>query len=158
MPSHAITPASTSSAAPLIWAETISARPKPNVKRPPGGRAASRAAASASAIAPASVSMCAASESSASESAIRPAAISTTKKPRISPSATPSQRRSASGDGAWLWAWPPWPWSCARHRQRSRYCSRSVRSQSLIRLAASAALSCTLSTPNSLKIALKRVT
>ena len=88
MPSHAITPASTSSAAPLIWAETISARPKPNVKRPPGGRAASRAAASASAIAPASVSMCAASESSASESASSPATISTTKKPRIRASAT----------------------------------------------------------------------
>ena len=40
--SIAITPASTSSAAPLTCAERISARPSPNVKRPAGGRAASR--------------------------------------------------------------------------------------------------------------------
>ena len=34
--SHAITPASTSSVAPLTWAERISARPSPNVKRAAG--------------------------------------------------------------------------------------------------------------------------
>ena len=66
--SIAITPASTSSAAPLTCAESTSARPRPNVKRPLGGRAASRAATSASVSEAASVSMCAASESSASES------------------------------------------------------------------------------------------
>ena len=43
------------------------------MKRPVGGRAASRSATRASPTEPASVSMCAASESSASESASRPA-------------------------------------------------------------------------------------
>ena len=85
--SIAITPASTSSAAPLTCAESTSARPRPNVKRPLGGRAASRAATSASVSEAASVSMCAASESSASESAIRPATTSATMNARISASA-----------------------------------------------------------------------
>jgi hypothetical protein len=52
--------------------------------------------------------MCAASESSASESAMMPAATSTAMNARISPSATLSQRRSASGAGAWLCACPRW--------------------------------------------------
>ena len=99
--SIAITPASTSSAAPLICAESTSARPRPNVKRALGGRAASRAATSASASDAASVSMWAASESSASEPASRPATTSATMKPRISASAAASRRRSASGATAW---------------------------------------------------------
>ena len=45
--STAMTPASTSSVAPLAWAERISARPRPKVKRPAAGRAASPAAYSA---------------------------------------------------------------------------------------------------------------
>ena len=71
----------------MTWAERISARPSPNVKRPLGGRAASRAATSASASDAASVSMCAASESSASEPARMPATTSATMNARISPSA-----------------------------------------------------------------------
>ncbi len=42
--STAMTPASTSSVAPLACAERISARPRPKVKRPAAGRAASPAA------------------------------------------------------------------------------------------------------------------
>ena len=99
--STAMTPASTSRVAPLPWAERISARPRPKVKRPAAGRAASPAAYSATAIAPASVSMCAASESSASESASTPATTSTTMNVAMTPSATPSQRRSASAAGPW---------------------------------------------------------
>ena len=38
---EAITPARTSSVAPLTWAERISARPRPKVNAPRGGRAAS---------------------------------------------------------------------------------------------------------------------
>src|SRR5215207_2236826 len=110
--SHAITPASTSSDAPLTCADRISARPSPYVKPPRGGRAASPAATSASPIEPASVSMCAASESSASESASRPATTSTTMNATISPSATPSQRRSAPAAGACEWAWP-WEWAAS---------------------------------------------
>ena len=102
--SHAMTPASTSSTAPLICADRISARPSPNVNGPRGGRAARRAATSASAIAPASVSMCAASESSASDEARTPATTSTPMKPRTIASATASQRRSASDDTAWRMA------------------------------------------------------
>ena len=52
-------------------------------------------------IAAASVSMCAASESSASESARMPATTSTTMKVAMTPSATASQRRSASAAGPW---------------------------------------------------------
>ena len=88
----------------MSWAERISARPRPNVKRPFGGRAASRAATSASAIAPASVSMCAASESSASESARMPATTSTPMNARTIPSATPSHFRSACGETPCEWS------------------------------------------------------
>jgi hypothetical protein len=100
MPSTAITPASTNRAAPLICADTISARPKPNVKAPAAGRAANRAATSASPIEPASVSMCAASDSSASDPARMPATTSTHMKPAMNSSARASQRRSASWQGA----------------------------------------------------------
>ena len=81
------------------------------MKRPLGGRAASRAATSASVSEAASVSMWAASESSASESASRPATTSATMNARISASAAPSRRRSASGDTAWWWcSWGWWAW------------------------------------------------
>ena len=83
-----MTSASTSSVVPLTAAARISERLRPKVIAPRAGRAASRMATSDSAIAPASVSMCAASESSASESAARPATTSTTMKPRISARAT----------------------------------------------------------------------
>ena len=101
--STAMTPARTSSAPPLTWAERISARPSPNVNRPRAGRAASRAATSASAIAPASVSMCAASESSASDEARTPATTSTTMNASTVASAIASQRRSAAGETPWWW-------------------------------------------------------
>jgi hypothetical protein len=52
-------------------------------------------------MAPASVSMCAASESRASESARMPATTSTTMNVAMTPSATASQRRSASAAGPW---------------------------------------------------------
>ena len=147
--SHAMTPASTSSSAPLSWAERISARPRPKVKRPFGGRAARRAATSARPIAPASVSMCAASESSASESARMPATTSTAMNARTIASAIVSHRRSAAGETAWEW---PWSWSCAtatvsragttalpasstsfRPDGRSRWCNRTQRSDPVVR-------------------------
>ena len=93
----ASTPASTSSAAPLIWALRTSARPRPNVNAPRAGRAASAAATSARPSAPASVTMCAASESNARDPATMPATTSTTMKPAMSASAVHSQRRSAFG-------------------------------------------------------------
>ena len=92
-----MTPASTSSSTPLIWALRISLRLRPNVNAPLGGRPARRSATIARPIAPASVSMCAASESSASESAITPTTTSTTMKPRLMSSATTSQRVSLVG-------------------------------------------------------------
>src|SRR5215207_9715757 len=130
--SHAITPASTSSDAPLTCADRISARPSPYVKPPRGGRAASPAATSASPIEPASVSMCAASESSASESASRPATTSTTMNARISASATPSQRRSASGAGACECAWP---WAAVTARLLRGVPRRAVALQPVAHLA-----------------------
>ena len=81
---------------PLIAAATISLRPSPKVMAPAAGRRASRIATSASASAPASVSMCAASESSASELARMPTTTSTHMKPAIRTSAIASRRESAS--------------------------------------------------------------
>jgi hypothetical protein len=66
---------------------------------PAGGRAASRAVISTSAIEAASVSMCAASEISASECAARPATISPAMKARISANAAESHLASAPGAG-----------------------------------------------------------
>ena len=101
----AITTASATSVAPFSCADRISARRKPNVKPPRAGRCASRAANSASAIAPASVSMCAASESSASEEARMPAAISTAIRPRISASAPVRRLVSSVWTCVCAWAW-----------------------------------------------------
>ncbi len=63
---------------------------------PAAGRRARRIATSASASAPASVSMCAASDSRASELATMPATTSTHMKPVIRTSAIVSRRESAS--------------------------------------------------------------
>ena len=93
---YTIRQASTSSVRPLAWALRISARPRPYVIDPDAPRAASRAAASDSASAAASVSMWPASDSSASDEASTPATISTTMNARISASAHFSERRSAS--------------------------------------------------------------
>ena len=90
-----ITTASPTSVAPFSCAERISARLKPNVNPPARDGCASRAANSASAIAPASVSMCAASESRASDEARMPASTSTAIRPRISASAALSRRASS---------------------------------------------------------------
>ena len=64
-----------------------------------GGRAASRAVISTSAIEAASVSMCAASEINASECAARPATTSPAMKAKISASAAESHLASAPGAG-----------------------------------------------------------
>ena len=104
-PPPTITTASATSVAPFSCADRISARRKPNVKPPRAGRCASRAANSASAIAPASVSMCAASESSASEEARMPATTSTAIRPRISASATVRRRVSSVWTCVCAWAW-----------------------------------------------------
>src|SRR5919201_2442783 len=94
--------ASTSNAPPFACAESTSARRRPNVRLPPAGRAASRKARSDSAIAPASVSMCAASDRSASECARMPATISPAINAAINASATRSARRSPPWSCRWL--------------------------------------------------------
>ena len=98
-----ISTARPTSVAPFSWAERISARRNPNVKPPLAGRRASRAANSARAIAPASVSMCAASESRASESAKTPATTSVTISPRIRTRAMVRRRVSSVWTCPWWW-------------------------------------------------------
>jgi hypothetical protein len=86
---------------PLACADRISTRLRPYVKPPAGGRAANRIATSASAMAIASVSMCAASVISASEPAANPTITSAAMKARIRASAPLSSLRSALVLTAW---------------------------------------------------------
>ena len=84
---------------PLACADMISVRLRPQVYPPAGGRAASRAVISTSAIDAASVSMCAASEIRASECAATPATTSPAMKARISARAPHSHLASAPDAG-----------------------------------------------------------